>query len=665
MANFIATNPNPTIETNDIPPIQQTPIAPTTPATSVQPAPATGTTPPAPGTPAQGATNGPYGSFFGGSSGTSGDSSGSGMDPNNFSSLLGQIGTTLQSNNTLVTQKQLLVKSLYDQSLTPDELKQLPPTMQNIVAQGPDAVALQIRVLNDQLQGRNSTLSQSISTLTTGYEDAQTNTQNAMTSILNYAKSTGQPIEAIAKALAPIYGVSVTTKMLNNLKTLGSTLLLNTQSGTTLPSDNTGTDVGGYDLGATTTLGAYATDPNQPQQVREINDQLASTYGTISDPQTAQSAISSIAPNSPVTGEMVMAAAQQYGVDPGVLISVMANDSQLGTQGVGASTFNPGNVGNTGTATNPYNTWQDGVNAVAQNLSERNTQTAQPSVPTPPDTSTPAAQAAANTPDPTTGLSPESLYQDAEEFMFTKSFPNFGLSGTGQIKAAKLAVNNMASALTSAMGTNFPALQALYKANSSAATQTVQRLARVTAVANAVTLQFPRLGSLADQVKAEGITLTESDIQAGSAAAQAKFGSVAAANYIELLTNIRGDYASAIAALAGSRGGEFFATSATEAIPLGYTSSQYQGLQQTILTSTQNATQAMNDEVSSLIGTSGSDGSPNTSGSTPGTSAPAVASGTTGTITVNGKNVTVTMGSDGTITDSSGNKYDSDGNPIQ
>ena len=68
----------------------------------------------------------------------------------------------------------------------------------------------------------------------------------------------------------------------------------------------------------------------------------------------------------------------------------MQNDSSFGTQGVGARTNNPGNVGNTGIAEQSYPTWQDGVNAVASWLDRHRVAQAVAATPTPVQATTPA-----------------------------------------------------------------------------------------------------------------------------------------------------------------------------------------------------------------------------------------------------------------------------------
>lgn len=123
-----------------------------------------------------------------------------------------------------------------------------------------------------------------------------------------------------------------------------------------------GNIVNGYDLST------YATDPAYASKIQAAS----STIGQITNIQQATDTIKQIAPNSPITGDMIATAASQYNVDPNTLMSVMAVESKFGTLGLGAKTNNPGNVGNTDSgATQKFADWQSGVNAVAQQLSSR------------------------------------------------------------------------------------------------------------------------------------------------------------------------------------------------------------------------------------------------------------------------------------------------------
>lgn len=217
-----------------------------------------------------------------------------------------------------------------------------------------------------------------------------------------------------------------------------------------------------------------------------------------------------------------------------------------------------------------------------------------------------------------TKYTPNAIYDDAIEYAMTGKVPSLGLGSAAQVQLARAAINNVAAAVVTASGSSFPSLQALYKANSSAATQSVQRLARISIVENSATANFPRLQALADKVKASGITITESDLQAGSAIVQQKTGSADAASYVELVNTIRSDYSAMQSALAGARGGQYFAETAAQAIPLGLTSDQYAAIANTITLNAQNATNATNGEVQDLLSISGGSGSvPDATGTTP------------------------------------------------
>lgn len=145
-------------------------------------------------------------------------------------------------------------------------------------------------------------------------------------------------------------------------------------------SGSTSTIVNGYQFGASTTMGAYAS--NTTTQVNNINaavSKIANNVGAITDDTSAQAAIDTVTKGSPITGDMVMVAAKQYGVDPATLIGVMQAETQCGTDGsTGAKECNWGNVGNTdalmAAGKSVKMTPQQGVNAIANNLAKRKVQ---------------------------------------------------------------------------------------------------------------------------------------------------------------------------------------------------------------------------------------------------------------------------------------------------
>lgn len=126
---------------------------------------------------------------------------------------------------------------------------------------------------------------------------------------------------------------------------------------TKLGVNNTLGNVNGYDITS------YATDPEHEVKVQSIFD----TLGEIKNDEDATSTIKHLAPNSPITGTMIMNSANKYHVDPKVMISLMQQDSSLGTAGLGKKTNNPGNVGNDDAGNiQKFDTVADGVDAVAK-----------------------------------------------------------------------------------------------------------------------------------------------------------------------------------------------------------------------------------------------------------------------------------------------------------
>ena len=139
------------------------------------------------------------------------------------------------------------------------------------------------------------------------------------------------------------------------------------------PKPNPAAVVNGYDLTSYASGNAVGGPASQAANV-------AATYGklpNITDAASANAAIQSIKPSSPITGDMVMQAAQVTGVDPKMIISVMQAETQLGTDGSkGSQGNNFGNVGNTDSlmangGSKSFSSPQDGVMAVAQNLASR------------------------------------------------------------------------------------------------------------------------------------------------------------------------------------------------------------------------------------------------------------------------------------------------------
>lgn len=120
--------------------------------------------------------------------------------------------------------------------------------------------------------------------------------------------------------------------------------------------------IGGYDITS------YATDPTHEAKVSTLFNRISFVKTT----QDMDKYIMSVAPNSPVTGADIMAAAQATSTPPALIMALMQQDSSFGTAGKAVRTRNPGNVGNTDSgATQSFPSWAAGVMAVAKNLQKR------------------------------------------------------------------------------------------------------------------------------------------------------------------------------------------------------------------------------------------------------------------------------------------------------
>jgi hypothetical protein len=105
----------------------------------------------------------------------------------------------------------------------------------------------------------------------------------------------------------------------------------------------------------------YATDPYHETKIQTILENM----GSMETPDQIDVYLRKSTPDSPVTGFMIYNSASKYNVDVRLMMAIMELDSRYGTQGLGARTFNPGNVGNNGFEERAYGSWDVGVDAVA------------------------------------------------------------------------------------------------------------------------------------------------------------------------------------------------------------------------------------------------------------------------------------------------------------
>jgi len=118
-------------------------------------------------------------------------------------------------------------------------------------------------------------------------------------------------------------------------------------------------------------ISSYATDPQHETKIASIVNKIPQN-GTFD----YDVYIKSVAPKSPITGDMITTASSTYGVDPRLVLAIIQNDSSFGTKGHGAKNNNPGNIAqfdNLKGTVKGYKTLQDGILAVAKWLSNHKT----------------------------------------------------------------------------------------------------------------------------------------------------------------------------------------------------------------------------------------------------------------------------------------------------
>lgn len=152
----------------------------------------------------------------------------------------------------------------------------------------------------------------------------------------------------------------------------------NSSNSTTRTSSTGSTVVNGIDFGdnrSTGGLGAYSATQDPAEYASAVQTTAQAITGLaagqpLSAPILDQYIQGAVGGKSPVTGQIIMNAAQQYGVDPATLAGVLSHESSFGTAGKAVTTNNPGNQMPGGVEAT-YPTMQQGVNATAKNLAAR------------------------------------------------------------------------------------------------------------------------------------------------------------------------------------------------------------------------------------------------------------------------------------------------------
>ncbi len=175
----------------------------------------------------------------------------------------------------------------------------------------------------------------------------------------NYATMSGD-LERMNSASKEVIALEDTLFKLNLLIDASTSATVKETTVAKVITDGSVAVLGEYDISL------YATDPLHEQKIMT----LLSNMGIMDTTEQVDEYIKGRYRSSPVTGEMIMNAANAYTVDARLMMVIMELDSRFGTVGIAVSTINPGNVGNDdGGNTRTYDSWQDGVTAVAEWLS--------------------------------------------------------------------------------------------------------------------------------------------------------------------------------------------------------------------------------------------------------------------------------------------------------
>lgn len=123
-----------------------------------------------------------------------------------LSQVMGALEEKTKANNALMTQRNLILKHLYDQPLTPEEQAKLDPTLlPAIKGNDRNQLDMSLRLIGDEIAGRTGTLDQSVQYLTQAYNDqiknAETARQDAISNVSDFVKQYGSNAGTALKSL--------------------------------------------------------------------------------------------------------------------------------------------------------------------------------------------------------------------------------------------------------------------------------------------------------------------------------------------------------------------------------------------------------------------------------------------------------------------------------
>jgi len=144
------------------------------------------------------------------------------LDSFTFSKLLTSMSAPLQKNQDLVDARNKIFTYLYDRPLTEEEKSSLTPSLQRAMESNDrNLIDMEIRLINDEIQGRKDTLDQSLKYITEGYKysieeadklrtESETKRQNAINNVLNFVDKYG---DRASEQLKNLYGDSYITQL--------------------------------------------------------------------------------------------------------------------------------------------------------------------------------------------------------------------------------------------------------------------------------------------------------------------------------------------------------------------------------------------------------------------------------------------------------------------
>jgi hypothetical protein len=322
-----------------------------------------------------------------------------------FGAALSQMKGYYEGISPMQEQKRKILKQLYDQPLTPEEMRTLSPQQQAAIRDSDRSqLEYQVMTLTDQIKGRSDSNQDAIKYLIDGYkfdqeqaaklttetEQKRDNARSIINTMISQYGSaitedprwpqwqaeiqrTGEyPPEMLTELSKTLREQGMTMETVTTIDpTTGAVVTTRRPVGGKTPSGGTAQQQGtgvvqGYDIST------YASKPTHEAEVAAIVDSI----GQFKSLDDVDAYIKQKFPGSPVTADMISKTSAKYGISWEMLVAMMQEDSSMGTAGKAISTRNPGNVGNDDSgATRTYPSWQAGVDAVGEWLSNHRSAT--------------------------------------------------------------------------------------------------------------------------------------------------------------------------------------------------------------------------------------------------------------------------------------------------